>query len=287
MGQALERRYMAEPTTEVATIDRSMAELPITGMKDQSNSPEAVGISIKEAESSDLPILEEFLARPDIDGLFSPSLSDPVRGITIRDRVQKKFHEGVWVVAVHEGKVVGCMAVVPSRLSIDVPVPDPDRGIKASEGVSFSGWQADKIMELSTVVTDPKIKEALKVKGMGTELLDKAKDWTKRKGEGKWALVTDSWVGGGMGEFIAKLNTRAYLDWCKQSNQEPALDENGHLNTIVRVYSDPGKRGENGPATVVYGIPIDNKDWEYHVQNQDGIRQTQGVYDKLNQSQMS
>jgi|SRR3989344_7180538 len=283
MGQALERKCMAEPLVDTVTIDKSMAELPTNGMKDQANSPESVGITIREANEDDLRPLEDFLVRSDIDSLFSPPLSDPVRGITIHERVQRKFNEGVWVIASREGKVVGCMAVVPSKLSTNVPQSDPEHGIQVSDGISFSGWEVDRIMELSTVVTDPQTKATLRVKGMGTELLDKAKEWTRREGQGKWGLVTDSWVGGGMGEFIDKLNTRAYMNWCRQNNQEPVLD-NGYFETIVRVYSDPNKRGPNGPATVVYGIPIEARDWNFFTGNKVDIMQTQQVYNRLNQA---
>ena len=94
--------------------------------------PEEAGIAFKEAEASDLNSIERFLSRPEIDKLFDPLLSDPVRGISMRERVEKKFKQGVWMIAQYGGEVVGCMAVVPSSLPLDVPGPNPAEGINLS-----------------------------------------------------------------------------------------------------------------------------------------------------------
>ena len=152
-------------------------------MKDHYRNPEEVGISFKIAEAGDLNSIKEFLSRPEIDSAFKPQLSDPVRGITVDERVDKKFKQGIWVIAIHERKTVGCMAVVPSKLSLDVPEPDPNIGLEISEGISLRKWGVERIMELSSVVTDSKIKEALNVKYIGEDSLGKAVEWVKKNGK--------------------------------------------------------------------------------------------------------
>ena len=130
-------------------------------MKDQYRSPEEVGINIRVAGSEDKKPLKDFLSRSEIDSLFIPSLSDPIRGMTIDERVDKKFKEGVWVIAAHEGTVVGCMAIVPSKLPLDVPPQNPNMRGDISEGVSFREWGVEKIMELRAGFSPIQKKESL------------------------------------------------------------------------------------------------------------------------------
>ena len=245
---------------------------------EQLKTPEQVGIEIRRAVPADLPGIEEFLSRPDIDSLFVPALSDPARGITIADRVQKKFNQGTWIVSSHEGKIVGCMAIVPSSLPQEVPLPNPDGGMPISEGVSFSDWGPDTIMELSTVVTDRSLRDTLKVKGVGAELLDLCKQWVKEKGNGEWGFVTDSWVGGDMGGFVDVMNAKAYSTWLARAGGKQASTA---IDTLVRIYSDPSKRGVDGPPTVVYGIPIEDRDWKFFAGKQEEIHSLRGTYDAL------
>lgn len=237
-------------------------------MNKEPKSLEAVGITIREATEADLPLVEEFLSRPDIDSLFTPPLSDPARGITIAERVQKKFKEGVWILSVHNEKVVGCLAVVPTKLQMEVPPPQPEKGIHISEGISFAEWGTKTLRELSTVVTDRKLRDELGVKGVGAELLNKSKNWVQREGGGEWGFITDSWVGGDMGGFIDVMNGKAYSAWLSR-NGRTYLPPTVH--TLSRIYTDPSKRGIDGPPTVVYGIPIEDKDWEFFSRKQQEI----------------
>lgn len=248
--------------------------------KDKMRSPEEAGIEIRQALEGDVPAIEEFLSRSDIDSLFVPALSDPARGITIKERAEKKFREGAWVVSIHEGRVVGCMALVNSKLTNDVPSARPEKGIAISEGISFSGWGAEKLIELSTVVTDRNLRDKLQVKGVGAALLDQAKQWVRIHGKGAWGFLTDSWVGGDMGGFVDAMNAKAYQSWLGQNAQNSVQNAEA-VDTIVRVYSDPEKRGADGPPTVVYGIPIENRDWEFFLANQSKIRDVRALYERL------
>ena len=253
--------------------------MPENMKADTYRSLEEAGIDIREATEADLASLEAFLSRPDIDSLFTPALSNPVRGISIADRVKRKFTQGVWMVSVHHGSVVGCMAVVPSSLPLEVPSPDPEKNIKVSEGVSFASWNVDHIKELSTVVTDRNLRDTLRVKGVGAELLNKTKVWVKNHGKGTWGFVTDSWVGGDMGGFIDAMNSKAYAARCQEKGLAPMTG--GFDGTLVRIYTDPPKRGAGGPPTVVYGIPIEDRDWEFFISHQPEIRELNKLYTTL------
>lgn len=238
--------------------------------------PEEAGIEIRIASEADLPGVEAFLSRTDIDALFTPPLSDPARGISIADRVSKKFAEGVWIVSVHQDKVVGCMAVVPTKIPVDVPPPDTSIEGGVSEGVSFAEWPVESLKELSTVVTDRALRDELHVKGVGAELLEQAKQWVAAEGRGAWGFITDSWVGGDMGGFVHAMNAKAY----EQRNIARGDTEvRPPLNTLARLYSDPSKRGVDGPPTVVYGIPITEADWKFFEGKQSEIAHLQEVYD--------
>lgn len=230
-----------------------------------------MNIVVREAVFADLPLIETFLSKPEIDALFTPPLSDPARGISIEERVKRKFENGVWIIAVYEGNVIGTMAIVPAKLTRDVPPPVPGIPNAISLGVSFEDWGAAKIMELSTVVTDQRfLKEVLRAKGVGAKLLTRVIQWTREHGDGTWGLVTDSWVGGDMGGFVAHMNAKA----CSPSFKKCP-------DTLVRIYTDPPKRGIHGPATVVYGIPIEQRDWDFFAAKQKEVTTMEGAYKKL------
>lgn len=248
--------------------------------KERMRSPEEAGIEIRQAVESDVPHIEAFLSRPDIDSLFTPALSDPARGITIKERAERKFREGAWIISMHEGKVVGCMALVNSKLTNEVPPAHPEQRAPLSEGISLSGWGAEKLIELSTVVTDRDLRDKLQVKGVGAALLDQAKRWVHEHGNGQWRFITDSWVGGDMGGFVDAMNAKAYEAWLRTKDSESG-GRVAFVDTIVRVYSDPGKRGVDGPPTVVYGIPIEDRDWEFFLRSQDAIREVRKLYERL------
>ena len=142
-------------------------------------SPEEVGIAIKKASLEDKQGIEDFLSRRDIDSLFIPLLSDPVRGMTIKERVAKKIQDGVWFIAVKDKKVVGCMAVVPAKLTKEVQPCKKEYYI--SEGISLEGWTKNRIWELSTVAVDLQLTRKEKIKGIGKSLLEMSKNWVKAK----------------------------------------------------------------------------------------------------------
>ena len=118
---------------------------------DTYRTPEEAQVSFRIATHEDLGKIENFLGRPEISLLFTPRLDDPIRKITIEERVQKKFRTGIWVIANHNNMVVGCMAVIPD--DIPAEVPKPSLGLEISEGISIAKWQVEKIMELSNIST--------------------------------------------------------------------------------------------------------------------------------------
>lgn len=234
---------------------------------------EDAAISIRTAELADVPGIKNFLKRPEIDSLFVPPLSDKARGMTIEERVEKKIREGIWVIATKDKKIVGCMAVVPAKLTREVPSPKKEGLI--SKGVSIEDWKKNKIWELSTVVVDQELSKKEKIKGIGKSLLEMAKNWVRNKE--MQGLITDSWVGGDMGGFVRAMNVKEY-----RSHNENGREE--IPNTLIRIYTDPAKRGEKGPPTVIYSIPLDNEDWRFLKSKQVEIKSLQGEYNHLEES---
>ncbi|RJP43653.1 hypothetical protein C4587_02855 [Candidatus Parcubacteria bacterium] len=235
-------------------------------------SPEEARISIREALSADSSLIERFLGRRDIDSLFVPPLSDPVRGTSIRERVEKKFRSGTWTVAIHDGKLIGCMAIIPAKLAREVEFSKAEKGI--SEGVSLKDWSKSEIWELSTVVVDRDLCAREGIKGVGGSLLEESKNWVMKKGK-QAGLVTDSWIGGDMGGFVAAMNARAYGLHRREGQGM------GTPDTILRIFEDPAKRGEQGPPTVVYGIPLDAEDWRFFELKQPEIKILREIYERL------
>jgi hypothetical protein len=234
-------------------------------------SPEQFNIAIREARPEDLEGIENFLQRSDIDSLFVPALSDPARGMTIRERVEGKFKNGKWVVAMLGEKVIGCMAIVPAKLTREISPFSKEKPI--SMGLSVKEWRKNNFWELSTVVVDQKLLKREKVKGVGGSLYEVAKNWVRAKGADD-GLVTDSWVGGDMGGFVMAMNAKAYH--ANDPQKEKTMPD-----TLMRIYSDPAKRGEDGPPTVIYGIPLDDEDWRFFESQQAEIMSLREEYEKL------
>ena len=233
-------------------------------------SPEQVSITTRAAILEDLPILGKFLERPEIDSLFVPPLSDPTSGITIKDRVGKKMEHGMWIIALREGKVVGCMAVVPAKMEKEPHAPKEAKHI--SLGIFLEGWDKAKLWELSTVVVDKELTKSLRVKGIGKSLFEMAKKWVRDKG-GQQGLITDSWIGGEMGGFVMAMNRKDYHLHHPEKKTAP--------DTLMRIFSDPAKRGEDGPPSVIYGIPLDDIDWQYFEARQSSISDLRHEYERL------
>ena len=236
--------------------------------------PEEVGITFQEATLENVEDIENFLGKPEIDSLFVPLLSDPVRGMTIRERVENKIKSGKWIIAFQRKKVVGCMAVVPAKVTKEVQ-PKKREGF-ISKGISLDGWKKNKIWELSTVVVDLKLLQQEGVKGVGSSLLTLAKNWVRAKGT-QDGLLTDSWVGGDMGGFIVAMNGREYKQYSTKK-------ETSTPNTLMRIYTDPAKRGESGPPTVIYGIPLDGEDWHFFESKKTEIAVLEQEYERIEKS---
>lgn len=234
-------------------------------------SPEEAAITFREAELGDAILIENFLERPDIDSLFVPALSDPARNMTIKERVEGKIKTGKWIIAIQKDKVVGCMAIVPAKLTKEIKSPEKEGFI--SEGVSIQEWGKDEIWELSTVVVDQELSRREKVKGIGKLLFEMAKRWVRARGN-KAGLVTDSWVGGDMGGFVMAMNTKEFQAQNKDESKKVP-------DTLIRIFSDPAKRGKDGPPSVVYGIPLDEKDWQFFDSKQAEIERLRKEYERL------
>ena len=159
------------------------------------------------------------------------------------------------------------METVPAKLTKEVQPCKKEYYI--SEGISLEGWTKNRIWELSTVAVDLQLTRKEKIKGIGKSLLEMSKNWVKAKGIHD-ALITDSWVGGDMSGFIMAINTKEY----KLNHEQEKTP-----NTLMRIYTDPAKRSENGPLTVIYGIPLDQKDWRFLESKQTEIEKLQKEYE--------
>lgn len=233
--------------------------------------PEEVGISFKIAERQDLSKIEGFLEQPQIDNLFTPPLSDPIRGISISQRVQTKYETGFWAISeTPDGQIVGCMAVVPAKISTEPIEINLENGIEISSGVSLSGWKVKRIMELSTVATNPETKLKFAVKGIGEKLLLQVIEQLHTSEFNNVGLVTDSWLGGQMDGFINHV-----------INKMPTNPVTYNIDTLIRIYFDPKKRGKKGPPTTLYLIPNSEKDWAFLINNQNQIKELRLLYSKL------
>lgn len=235
------------------------------------HTPEELGFTFQLANKSDLSKIEDFLSRKDIDALFIPPLSDTTRGISIKERVINKFNIGFWIVSLDlNQKVVGSMAVVPTQISEKPIKVDKKTGIDISLGISISEWDVEKIMELSTVATDPVTKNTFSIKGIGKNLLLEAIKEVGTK-KGKIGLITDSWLGGEMDGFITHVI----------NNIENKPPTNQIIDLLIRIYSDPPKRGSEGLPTALYLIPCNSKDWNFLVEKQDEIKKLREQYQLL------
>ena len=234
-----------------------------------------IGVTYKIASERDLSRIESFLSQKKIDSLFTPPLSHPTRGITIANRVLSKFSSGIWIIAELNQKIIGTLAVVPAHLSKHPPRKKPHKDIHISSGLSLG--EQFSAMELSTIVTDPKKRE--RIKGVGTDMLNLAKKYVETRGENEIYFITDSWIGGVMDQFIRKVNNQEHY----------ALTEAGELqhhhkhkiDYLIRIFSDPHKRGKNGPPTVIYLIPYKIAHWDFLKENNKKILKLRKLYKSL------
>ncbi|MBP6884917.1 MAG: hypothetical protein KBC17_03825 [Candidatus Pacebacteria bacterium] len=234
-----------------------------------------IGVTYKIAAEIDLSRIESFLSQKKIDSLFTPPLSHPTRGITIADRVLKKFNTGVWIIAELHQKVIGTLAVVPTHLPKHPPRKKPHKDIHISYGVSFT--QQFSAMELSTIVTDPKKRE--RIKGMGTDMLKIAKKYIETCGDNEVYFITDSWVGGVMDQFIRKVNNLEHHDLIQSGELE--YHTTHQIDYLIRIFSDPNKRGKDGPPTAIYLIPYKSTHWGLLKENHRKILKLRKLYKSL------
>ena len=233
--------------------------------------PEEVGITFKIADETDLPQIENFLSQPQIDTLFTPPLSDFTRGISIKQRVKTKYETGFWAISKDSDNViVGCMAVVPAKIGLEPASEDIKKGILISSGVSLIDWGVERIVELSTVATNPETKTKLAVKGIGEELLLQVIKRLQTSEFNGVGLVTDSWLGGQMDGFINHI-----------VNKISTRPTTRIIDSLIRIYSDPQKRGKDGPPTTLYLIPTRELDWDFLIAHQDEVENLRGLYTNL------
>lgn len=114
------------------------------------------------ANEGDLLSLTTFLEEPVIDNAFIKPLSQ--RPTSIKERVNKKFKEGCWILARHEGKIIGCLALIPSK---------------------------NEEVEISTFAVSPMVRG----RGIGSKLISQAEKETPKRFKDCKTLVLDSWEG--------------------------------------------------------------------------------------------
>jgi hypothetical protein len=64
-------------------------------------------------------------------------------------------------------------------------------------------------------------------------------------------------------------------------NKMPGKTTADNIDTLIRIYSDPGKRGKNGPPTTLYLIPTNEKDWAFLANKQGEIKVLRNFYNSL------
>ena len=146
------------------------------------------------ATKEDLDALVTFLEQPAIDLTFITPLSQ--RSYSIRDRVYNEFHDGYWILAKLDNKIIACLALIPNKDDI----------------------------EISTYAVD----QQLRGRGIGSTLIDLAIETTKEKYPGKRTLILDSWEGN---PAIDKLmQNKGFV--LRESFEDPAKRPKG-IKTVV------------------------------------------------------
>ena len=126
-------------------------------------------IIYKVAEQDDLYKLVKFLSSPEIDLSFVRPLSQ--RNLSIEERVQKKYKNGLWLLAIDTSTIAGCLALI----------------------------QADEeSIEISTYAVSPKYQG----KGIGGRLIDESIVLCRKIYPNFKKIILDSWEGN---EAISKL----------------------------------------------------------------------------------
>ncbi|NQY65796.1 MAG: hypothetical protein HRT38_19280 [Alteromonadaceae bacterium] len=67
------------------------------------------GIYLKIAEFGDIPMIINFLSSEPINNSFKKPLSE--RNVSITDRVNTKFTNGVWLLALKETEILSCISI--------------------------------------------------------------------------------------------------------------------------------------------------------------------------------
>lgn len=114
------------------------------------------------ASEEDLISLTTFLKDPAIDRAFIKPLSQ--RPTSIEERVKEKFEKGYWILAKYDGKIVGCLALIPSK---------------------------KEEVEISTFAVSPEVRG----KGIGSKLISQAEKETPGRFKDCRTLILDSWEG--------------------------------------------------------------------------------------------
>jgi|SRR3989344_5501044 len=119
-------------------------------------------IHYRTAEKDDLYQLTSFLSLPEIDMFFVKPLSQ--RSLSIEERVRKKYEHGLWLLAMDEKIIAGCLALIPH---------DED------------------YVEISTYA----VSQRHQGKGIGGRLIDEAMILCKQQYSNFKKIILDSWEG--------------------------------------------------------------------------------------------
>ena len=126
-------------------------------------------VQVRKASNEDLEKIVEFLSKPVIDNMFLKPLSE--RDISIRERVQKKYEQGIWLLLEENIDVIGCRAIIYDKNK--------------------------ETATLSTFAVHPNHKG----KGYGSILYEKSLEVAKEYSPKK--IIVDSWTGNKAAEYLA------------------------------------------------------------------------------------
>lgn len=135
----------------------------LTGRKRSKMMPPLEKVKVALAVKGDISRLVAFLSNPEIDQSFVYPLSR--RKVPIEERVQAMFPNGFWLIASHEGRIVGC------------------RGCKG-----VVDWE-NRTVEFSTTAIDPAFREI----GLASRLLRRAVE-TALERYAPLTIRFDSWT---------------------------------------------------------------------------------------------
>ena len=188
-------RYGLSITTPLAGMDFEDLELGGNSIEIYPNKNAFVErIMYTLATTDDLDALVSFLEQPSVDLTFIKPLSQ--RSYSIKDRVYNKYRDGYWILAKLDNKIIGCLALIPTKEEIEISTYAVDRECRG--------------------------------RGIGSALIDIAIETTIEKYPTNKTLILDSWEGN---PAIDKLMQKSGFV-LRESFEDPAKRPQG-IKTVV------------------------------------------------------